>query len=96
MKEGIQLHLVCSIYAGFMATNVTAPFDLMKSRFMSSKRGDENYGNIYSTIKNIWKTEGFFGFYKGYTVVLIRNVPHTIIGFLVFEKLRKSVGIRPV
>lgn len=59
-----------------------------------------NSGALYTSaidcLRKTCATEGFLGLYKGFFPVWLRIGPHTIITFYVFEKLRKSFGLRPI
>jgi len=42
-------------------------------------------------IKQVWRHEGFLGFYKGLGPNLLRVVPSTCVTFLVYENVRWSL-----
>jgi len=42
------------------------------------------------------RTEGLLGLYSGFSQQFLRLGPHTIVTFIVYERLRQWVGMRPV
>ena len=99
MHEGLRLHIVSSMIAGFVTAFVTSPVDVVKTRVMNQRIKGEGVVLYKSTIDCIAKTirsEGIFGLYKGFIPNWMRIGPHTIITFLIFEQLRRLVGMRPV
>ena len=42
------------------------------------------------------KQEGFLGLYKGFMPAYMRLGPHTLMAFVLFEKLRNLAGYKPV
>lgn len=51
---------------------------------------------MIDSFRTIIRTEGFWGLYKGFHTQWIRIGPHTTITLLVYEQLRKYVGMKPV
>lgn len=100
MQEGVALHIVSSLVAGFMAALTTSPVDVIKTRMMNQHRDPAGkpllYQNTFDCVLKIVRHEGIFGFYKGFIPNWMRIGPHTIVTFFVFEQLRKFVGMRPV
>ncbi len=99
MHEGIRIHLVCSMVAGLVCATVTSPVDVIKTRIMNQKvseSGVRTYTSTFDCFLKIAKTEGPLGFYKGFIPNWMRIGPHTVITFLIFEQLRRLVGMSPV
>jgi len=98
MSEGMLCHFVCSMWAGFIAVSVTAPFDLVKSRVMvqpvdpSTGRG-VLYAGTVDCFQSVVRQEGFFALYKGFHTQWLRLGPHTTISLMVFEHLRYLAGM---
>lgn len=46
---------------------------------------------VLGVIKQVWRQEGFLGFYKGLGPNLLRVVPSTCVTFLVYENVRWSL-----
>ena len=71
--------------AGFVATTVCSPVDVIKTRVMSAK---EKAG-IWQLLSNIVKNEGFTWVFKGWVPSFIRLGPHTIATFMFLEQHKK-------
>ncbi|KAI6660163.1 Mitochondrial substrate carrier family protein ucpB-like [Oopsacas minuta] len=100
MVEGLPLHIVSSITAGFVCALCTSPFDVIKTRIMNQESAKEGGGKVYKTmldclVKTV-RSEGMSGLYKGFFPNWMRLGPHTIICFLIFERLRIIFNIRPI
>ncbi|ORY00067.1 mitochondrial carrier [Basidiobolus meristosporus CBS 931.73] len=93
--DSINTHFVASFMAGFVCSLVTSPMDLVKSRLML-QRDQHKYRGILDCAFQTVKYEGFLGLYRGFMMNWLRLGPHTIITFLIFEKLRHLAGIKPL
>ena len=97
------LHLTASFIAGMITAIAINPMDVARTRVMNEMIAANNgpqvtttYTSSFQTYKIVFYSEGIGGFYKGLTPSWLRLGPHTVITFLVFEKLRSLIGIRPV
>ncbi|KAG5419932.1 DIC1 [Candida metapsilosis] len=79
-------HFSASLIAGFVATTVCSPADVVKTRIMNSKGSGQSAIGI---IQNAVKQEGVGFMFRGWVPSFIRLGPHTIVTFLVLEQLRK-------
>jgi hypothetical protein len=98
-KENSLTHFTASMMAGFISAAVTSPVDVVKTRVMKqpvTSDGKRQYRNTLDCMAQIIRTEGLFGFYKGFVPNWLRIGPHTIITFLIYEQLRRIAGIRPI
>ena len=85
--------------AGFATAFVTSPVDVVKTRIMNERVLAEEtlvYVSTGSTLMKIIKHEGVGGLYKGFIPNWARIGPHTIITFMIFERLRSIVGLAPI
>lgn len=91
-KDDPRLHFVASVAAGAIATALTQPLDVIKTRSMNAKPGEFNglFGIIAHTAKL-----GPMGFFKGFVPAFVRLGPHTILLFLFLEQLRLNFGVAP-
>ncbi|CAH1238580.1 mitochondrial dicarboxylate carrier-like [Branchiostoma lanceolatum] len=92
MKDNIVTHFTASFLAGGVATAMTQPVDVMKTRLMNAAPGQ--YSSILACAVDIGKV-GPFGFFKGFVPAFVRLGPHTILTFIFFEQLRKNMGVLP-
>lgn len=65
---------------------LTFPIDLVRVNFQISKNE-----SVISIINKQYNNYGFKSFYRGLTPVLIRSVPSTIIGMLVYEEVKNMI-----
>ncbi|KAJ7340510.1 hypothetical protein OS493_003262 [Desmophyllum pertusum] len=84
-KDNIITHFTASFIAGTIATGITQPFDVMKTRLMEAKPGQ--YKSVAQCILFTAKL-GPKGFYKGFIPAWVRLAPHTILTWIFLEQLR--------
>lgn len=71
------------IFAG----SATYPYQVVRARLQMYEAG-QTYNGARDAIAQIWKQEGFRGFYKGLAPNLVRVMPSTWVTFLVYEKTK--------
>lgn len=92
-QDNIGLHLTCSTMAGTIATFLTMPLDVMKTRMMNAAPG--TYSSLMACAMDIAKN-GPIGFFKGFVPAFVRLGPHTVLTFVFFEQIRQNFGDDPV
>ncbi|GLH11365.1 Mitochondrial uncoupling protein 4C [Gryllus bimaculatus] len=75
---------------GAVATTLTQPLDVLKTRAMNAKPGE--FRGLWHLTTYTAKL-GPLGFFKGYVPAFVRLGPHTILTFVFLEQLRKNFGI---
>lgn len=85
MADNITTHFVSSLSAGFVATTVCSPVDVVKSRIMSGS-AKESMGQIISKAA---AREGYLWMFRGWVPSFIRLGPHTIFTMIFFEQHKK-------
>lgn len=85
-SDNLITHFSASLSAGFIATIITMPLDVLKTRLMNAKPGE--YSGIMSCVKDVLKV-GPAGFFKGFTPAFVRLGPHTVLTFVFLEQLKK-------
>ncbi|XP_023331168.1 mitochondrial dicarboxylate carrier [Eurytemora carolleeae] len=90
--DGIATHMTASLAAGAIATTMTQPLDVLKTRSMNAKPG-EFRGALH--LISFTASQGPTAFYKGYLPAFVRLGPHTILTFVFFEQLRMRFGFIP-
>jgi dicarboxylate transporter 10 len=90
--DGIATHVTASLAAGAIATTMTQPLDVLKTRSMNAKPG-EFKGPIH--LIKFTASQGPTAFYKGYLPAFVRLGPHTVLTFIFFEQLRMRFGFLP-
>ncbi|KAF8793890.1 mitochondrial dicarboxylate carrier-like [Argiope bruennichi] len=92
-NDNLITHFSASTMAGAIATTMTQPLDVLKTRTMNAKPGE--YKNLWHCITVTAKL-GPLGFFKGYVPAFVRLAPHTILTFVFFEQLRMNFGVKAV
>lgn len=92
-EDNPSLHFISSLIAGAMATTLTQPLDVLKTRVMNAKPGEFN--GLMDVVK-ITARLGPLGFFKGFVPAFIRLGPQTIITFLLLEQLRLNFGHKKI
>lgn len=85
MKDDMSTHLAASLMAGFVATTLCSPVDVIKTRIMTAK----GKTSITSLLSTITKNEGPAWMFKGWVPSFIRLGPHTIATFVILEQHKK-------
>ncbi|XP_033213426.1 mitochondrial dicarboxylate carrier [Belonocnema kinseyi] len=85
-------HFISSLFAGAIATTLTQPLDVLKTRAMNAKPGE--YKSMGQLILYTAKS-GPLGFFKGYVPAFVRLAPQTILTFVFLEQLRANFGFLP-
>jgi len=94
VQDGPLLHFVCCMFAGVVAAIVTSPVDMAKTRIMNSSKAHKGpYDTVPKTLIHIAKSEGPMALYKGFNSQWLRIGPHTMVSLMVFEQLRKVMGM---
>ena len=90
-KDNPKTHFLASLTAGAIATTLTQPLDVLKTRVMNSTPGQ--YSGLWDVARHTAKL-GPLGFFKGYVPAFLRLGPQTIITFLLLEQLRLNFGVK--
>ncbi|KAJ2825557.1 hypothetical protein IWW50_002795 [Coemansia erecta] len=85
--ENLLLHFSASLLSGFVATTITSPFDVVKTRVMNAQKGSP-YRNLVQAMVLIVREEGVRALYKGWTPSFVRMAPQTILTFVFLEQFR--------
>ncbi|GAA5844394.1 hypothetical protein JCM11251_007596 [Rhodosporidiobolus azoricus] len=93
-NEGFRTHLVASAIAGFCCSAASNPVDVIKVRMMTDKTG--HYRNALHCAALLLKNEGPLAYFKGFTMCFARLWPHSLVSLVVFEQLRKAVGMEAI
>lgn len=88
-QDNLVTYFTASLSAGAVATTLTQPIDVIKTRVMNAKPGEFN--GLLDIIK-FTASAGPLGFFKGYIPAFVRLGPQTILTFLFLEQLRLNFG----
>lgn len=91
-RDNPTTHVLSSVSAGAIATTLTQPLDVLKTRAMNAKPGEfKNLMGIFLYTAKL----GPLAFFKGYVPAFIRLAPQTILTFVFLEQLRYNFGFYP-
>ena len=85
--DNILTHFGASLISGLLATTVSMPVDMAKTRIQNQKT--QQYKSTLDVITKVASNEGVFALWKGFTPYFLRLGPHTTITFIVLEQLNK-------
>ena len=85
LEDNLTTHFTASVLAGFVATTVCSPVDVIKTRIMSSTDSK----GIRHLLTEIYRHEGLTWMFRGWVPSFIRLGPHTILTFLFLEQHKK-------
>ncbi|KAF1851913.1 mitochondrial carrier [Cucurbitaria berberidis CBS 394.84] len=85
LVDNLTTHFTASFLAGFVATTICSPVDVIKTRVMSS----HDSKGLVKHVSEIMKAEGFRWMFKGWVPSFIRVGPHTVLTFLFLEQHKK-------
>ena len=74
---------ISKIFAG----GLTYPYQVVRAR-LQMYDAEKTYESARDVVAQIWKHEGWRGFYKGLGPNLLRVMPSTWVTFLVYEKTK--------
>lgn len=86
MQDDWTAHLAASIGAGFVATTVCSPVDVVKTRIMSAEGGKEG---VLRLLNRWWRKEGGSWVFRGWVPSFVRLGPHTVFTFLFLEQHKR-------
>lgn len=79
------LHFISGFMAGFVATLIASPADVLKTRLMSNP---DAYSSFINCFTRIFKEEGIRAFYKGFVPNFTRLGTWSVICFMMMEKIK--------
>jgi len=90
LHDELTIPLLSGSFAATTAWIVGYPFDLIKTRIQASGSGS----SILGTAKDLIRESGgrpILGLYRGFTLKLVRAIPASAIGFVVYEFMKKTI-----
>lgn len=83
-KLGTMEYIVFATISKLIAATVTYPYQVIRARLQDQHH---HYKGPLHCIRNIFKYEGWRGFYKGLSVNLLKVTPATVLTFVVYEHI---------
>lgn len=85
LSDNLTTHFSASLMAGFVATTICSPVDVIKTRVMSSTES-KSLGKL---LKDVYRAEGVRWMFRGWVPSFIRLGPQTIATFVFLEQHKK-------
>lgn len=85
LKDGMLVHFISGLSAGFIATIIASPADVIKTRLMSSP---DSYSGVINAFSRTFKEEGPMAFYKGFVPNFTRLGLWSVICFISLEQFK--------
>ncbi|XP_074466750.1 uncharacterized protein LOC141752608 [Sebastes fasciatus] len=89
MTDNLPCHFTAAFGAGFCATVVASPVDVVKTRFMNSTEG--KYRSAINCAVTMVRNEGPSAFYKGFMPSFLRLGSWNIVMFVTYEQIKRSM-----
>ncbi|KFX99477.1 hypothetical protein V495_05716 [Pseudogymnoascus sp. VKM F-4514 (FW-929)] len=89
MADNTYTHITASLMAGFVATTVCSPVDVIKTRVMSASPAESRKQSLLGLLRGIYLKEGLTWIFRGWVPSFIRLGPHTILTFLFLEEHKR-------
>jgi len=80
-------YLLLSALAKIFAGVSTYPYQVVRARLQTYEAG-ATYTGVQDVVRQAWRREGPWGFYKGLGPNIVRVLPSTCVTFLVYENTR--------
>ncbi|CCF56069.1 hypothetical protein KAFR_0A06340 [Kazachstania africana CBS 2517] len=81
-------HFLSSLFAGLVATTVSSPVDVIKTKIMNALE-DSHGKNTFKILSQAIRQEGPSFLFRGWLPSFTRLGPHTMLIFLTMEQLKK-------
>lgn len=85
LTDNLTTHFSASFLAGFVATTVCSPVDVIKTRVMSSGESE----GLVKLLVRVNKMEGAGWMWRGWVPSFVRLGPHTVVTFLFLEQHKR-------
>lgn len=91
LSGGPVCHFACGITAGFLASLVTHPADVVKTKMQIQP---QVYSNISRTVRLILVRSGPRGFLVGFAPRMLRRALMSALAWTVYEEIMKNLGLK--
>uniref|UniRef100_A0A8C7BZ51 Uncoupling protein 3 n=2 Tax=Neovison vison TaxID=452646 RepID=A0A8C7BZ51_NEOVI len=89
LTDNFPCHFISAFGAGFCATVVASPVDVVKTRYMNSPPGQ--YRSPLDCMLKMVAREGPMAFYKGFTPSFLRLGTWNVVMFVTYEQLKRAL-----
>eukprot|EP00042_Codosiga_hollandica_P051353 m.628979 g.628979 ORF g.628979 m.628979 type:complete len:412 (+) comp58268_c2_seq1:1598-2833(+) len=86
--------LVAGGFAGLVAQTATYPLDVVRRRMQTDGMLSRRAGfGVLGTVRQIWRTEGIRGFYKGVSLNWIKGPVSVAVSFTIYDYVHKNLPL---
>ncbi|KAI9009316.1 mitochondrial carrier domain-containing protein [Phycomyces nitens] len=91
-SDAMMNHVISGAVAELAGGTLFTPMEVLKNRLQTEQKKQK--GTTASALARIvWNQEGIRGFFRGYGMGLAVFMPHTVIYFVTYEKLKKQAAV---
>lgn len=87
------MNLLNGAVAGTIAVTLTYPSDLVRRMIQLNGTPGHNYTGLVDACGQLYRREGFGGFYKGLWATYLKVIPMVSILFLTNEYLKRMMNV---
>jgi len=87
--DSVPTHFGASFMAAFIASALSNPVDVAKTRLMTQRNGQ--YSGMANCLGTVVRTEGPLALYKGFGATFARQCPYVVVTWLTVEQLKKAM-----
>jgi hypothetical protein len=89
--KNMSSHVCASLMSGFIASCVSAPFDVVKTRIMNQPAESKMYSGPIDCVMKTVRSEGVAALYKGFIPTYLRLAPWQMIFFVTAEQFSLAI-----
>lgn len=86
-----QIHCISAASGNAVSSMIFVPKEMLKQRLQAARASGSGH-NLVGIAREVLQREGLKGFYSAYSATLARNIPTTVLNFLIYEELRLTVN----
>jgi len=94
ISHGSSVHFTCGVLAGFLASLVTQPADVIKTQLQLQQHGTNTQSKVAAVVRNIYQTRGISGFTSGLVPRSLRRTLMAALAWTVYERMIRSIGLK--
>jgi len=96
LADAPPLHMLASLAGAFAGVCCNQPLDVVRNRLYNQPIGADGQGTLYAgaidCAKQLLRSEGPLGLYRGFSSHYLRVGPHYVLTFTFLEQIKKALG----
>ncbi|KAI8870251.1 mitochondrial carrier [Ramicandelaber brevisporus] len=98
LSSTVTQNMTAGILAGGLATVLTQPFDMLKTRMQlqPAQYGSGSSNGVFRAFVKIWRDDGFMGFFRGSSLRIMRKGLSAAISWTMYEELVRIIEDRRI